>query len=177
MAEFPFQIAVPDESITLLHQKLALTVFPDELEGADSDYGVRLADLQRLVARWQDGYDWRKYEAQLNAELPQFTRDIEVEGFGPLNVHYVHKRSEVEGAVPLLFVHGWPGSFYEVTKILPLLVAASPEHPSFHVVALSLPGYGFSEAPRKPGFALKQYAEVGNKLMLALGYNEYGTRL
>ncbi|KAF8968936.1 Alpha/Beta hydrolase protein, partial [Flammula alnicola] len=67
-----------------------------------------------------------------------------------------------------------PGSFLEVRKILPLLVEASPEHPSFHVVALGLPGYGFSEAPKKKGFAIAQFAEVGNKLMLALGYNEYG---
>ena len=68
-----------------------------------------------------------------------------------------------------------PGSFLEARKILPLLVEASPEHPSFHVVAVSLPGYGFSEAPKKKGFGSTQYAEVGNKLMLALGYNEYGT--
>jgi len=58
------------------------------------------------VAYWKDGYDWRKHEAQLNDELPQFTRDIEVEGFGLLNVHYVHKKSSVASAVPLLFVHG-----------------------------------------------------------------------
>jgi pimeloyl-ACP methyl ester carboxylesterase len=70
-----------------------------------------------------------------------------------------------------------PGSFLEVRKILPLLVEASPEHPSFHVVAVSLPGYGFSEAPKKKGFGATQYAEVGNKLMLALGYNEYGTEV
>jgi len=76
----------------------------------------------------------------------------------------------------LLFVHGWPGSFIEVRKILPLLVQADAEHPSFHVVALSLPGYGFSEAPKKPGFDIPQFAEVGNKLMLSLGYNEYVTQ-
>jgi pimeloyl-ACP methyl ester carboxylesterase len=67
-----------------------------------------------------------------------------------------------------------PGHFLEVEKILPLLTAASPEHPSFHVVAPSLPGYGFSEAPSKPGFGLSQYAEVCHKLMLALGYDKYG---
>ncbi|CAA7258835.1 unnamed protein product [Cyclocybe aegerita] len=176
MAEQPFKIAVPDASIELLKKKLDLTVFPDELEDAGRDYGVPLADLRRLVARWQHGYDWKKHEAQLNDELPQFTRDIEVEGFGTLSVHYVHKKSDVVDAIPLLFVHGWPGSFYEARKILPRLVEASPEHPSFHVVAFSLPGYGFSEAPKKPGFELTQFAEVGNKLMLALGYNEYVTQ-
>ncbi|KAF8817111.1 alpha/beta-hydrolase [Phlegmacium glaucopus] len=175
-SEVSFTIAVPDERLSTLQQKLALTTFPDELEGAGWDYGAPLADIRRLVSRWKEGYDWRKHEAQLNAELPQFTRDIEVEGHGTLNVHYIHKKSEVVDAIPLLFVHGWPGSFIEVRKILPLLVQADAEHPSFHVVALSLPGYGFSEAPKKAGFALAQFAEVGNKLMIALGYNEYVTQ-
>ncbi|KAF8968914.1 Alpha/Beta hydrolase protein [Flammula alnicola] len=175
-SEKSFKIAVPDASITLLQQKLALSTFPDELEEAGWEYGVPLSDIRRLAARWKEGYDWRKHEALLNDELPQFTRDIDVEGFGSLNVHYVHKKSEIVDAIPLLFVHGWPGSFLEVRKILPLLVEASPDHPSFHVVALGLPGYGFSEAPKKKGFALAQFGEVGNKLMLALGYNEYVTQ-
>ncbi|KAF8890005.1 Alpha/Beta hydrolase protein [Gymnopilus junonius] len=176
MAETPFKIAVPDEKVALLKQKLGLTNFPDEIEESGWDYGVPLADIRRLSARWSDGYDWRKHEAQLNEELPQFTRDIEVEGFGTLNIHYVHKKSEVANAIPLLFVHGWPGSFLEVRKILPLLIEASPEHPSFHVVALGLPGFGFSEAPKRRGFQFPQFAEVGNKLMLALGYSEYVTQ-
>ncbi|KAF4617281.1 hypothetical protein D9613_005860 [Agrocybe pediades] len=162
MSEVPFNISVPDSHLEILQQKLALTTLPDELEDAGWEYGVPLADVRRLVARWKEGggYDWGKEEAKLNAELPQFTRDIDVKGFGALNVHYVHKRSEVVDAIPMLFVHGWPGSFIEVRKVLPLLVEGSPEHPAFHVVALSLPGYGFSEAPKKPGFELGQMAEV-----------------
>lgn len=176
MSEQPYKIAVADEDLNLLQRKLDLIRFPDELENAGWDYGVPLSDIERLAARWKDGYDWRKYEAELN-ELPQFTRDIEVEGFGTLNIHYIHQRSPEENAIPLLFVHGWPGSFFEARKIVPLLTSKSePEHPSFHVVVMGLPGYGFSEAPKKKGFALSQYAEVGNKLMLALGYDEYVTQ-
>jgi hypothetical protein len=104
--EKAFKIAIPDSDLTRLHQKLELATFPDELADAAWDYGAPLADIQRLVARWKEGYDWRKYEAQINDELPQFTRDIDVEGFGTLNVHYVHKQSDVADAVPLLFVHG-----------------------------------------------------------------------
>ncbi|KAI0633456.1 alpha/beta-hydrolase [Trametes polyzona] len=171
--ERPFKVAVPDVELERLRQRLDLARFPDELDEAGWEYGAPLADVQRLVARWRDGFDWRKAEAAINA-LPQFTRDIEVEGFGTLNVHYVHKRSEVtENAVPLLFIHGWPGHFLEVRKLLPLLTAGPKDQPSFHVVALSLPGFGFSEAPKKKGFAAKQYAEVGNKLMVSLGYDEY----
>lgn len=106
MAETPFKISIPDDRIERLKQKLALTDFPDELENAGWEYGVPLADVRRLIARWKDGYDWRKHEAQINEDLPQFTRDIDIEGFGKLNIHYVHKKSEVDNAIPLLFVHG-----------------------------------------------------------------------
>ncbi|KAH9849513.1 alpha/beta-hydrolase [Lenzites betulinus] len=171
--ETPFTLAVPDSALELLRAKLALTRLPDELDGAGWEYGAPLADVRRLVARWQDAFDWRAHENAINDALPMFTRPLAVDGHGTLDVHYVHKRSEVPNAIPLLFVHGWPGHFLEVRKVLPLLTAASPEHPSFHVVAVSLPGYGFSEAPRKPGFSGKQYAELFNKLMLSLGYEEY----
>ncbi|KAF8743762.1 hypothetical protein AX14_000729 [Amanita brunnescens Koide BX004] len=171
--ESPFRIEIPDERLEGLKKRLEFAVLPDELMDAGRDYGVPLADMRRLVARWKGGYDWRKHEAQLNEELPQYTRDLEVEGFGLFNIHYVHQRSDVRNAIPLIFVHGWPGSFIEVRKILPLLTQASSEHPSFHVVAVGLPGFGFSTAPKKKGFALVQYAELCHKLMVSLGYNEY----
>ncbi|KZT67078.1 alpha/beta-hydrolase [Daedalea quercina L-15889] len=170
--EQPFKVSVPDSDIELLRKKLELTRLPDELDDAGWDYGVPLPHVKRLVEYWKDGYDWRKAEARINT-LPQFTRDIEVDGFGALNIHYVHQKSTVESAVPLLFIHGWPGHFLEVEKMLPLLTTASQDHPSFHVVAPSLPNFGFSEAPSKRGFDGHQYAEVLDKLMLALGYKEY----
>jgi hypothetical protein len=102
----PFQISVSDSQLSLLQQKLALTTLPDEIDGAGWSYGAPLADIQRLVNRWKNGYDWRKEEANLNAEMPQFTRDIDVAGFGTLNIHYVYKSSQVESAIPLLFIHG-----------------------------------------------------------------------
>jgi pimeloyl-ACP methyl ester carboxylesterase len=110
-----------------------------------------------------------------------FTHIIEVEEFGGLNIHYVHQRSSVKGAIPLLFIHGCmspfhppilsslivccafsegPGSFLEVTKILLLLTTASSDHPSFHVVAPSLPGYAWSEGVQKKGFHAEHYAKV-----------------
>ena len=103
--EQPFKINVPDTDIDVLKQKLKLTRLPDELDEADWEYGVPLADVKRLVAYWKNGYDWRKAEAQIN-ELPMFTRDIDVDDFGTLNIHYVHKKSECVNAIPLLFVHG-----------------------------------------------------------------------
>lgn len=102
----PFKINISDERIEHLHKKLALTTLPDELEDAGRDYGVPLADIQRLLARWKSGYDWRKHEKELNDELPQFQKNIDVERFGSFKIHFVHKKSEVENAIPLLFVHG-----------------------------------------------------------------------
>ncbi|KIK93815.1 hypothetical protein PAXRUDRAFT_828591 [Paxillus rubicundulus Ve08.2h10] len=176
MSEAPFTIAITDQQLETLRHKLELTTFPDELEDAGWEYGAPLADIKRLVQRWTHGYDWRKHEKELNDEMPMFTRNIDVDSFGTLNIHYVHKKSDIADAIPLLFCHGWPDSFFGVRKLLPLLTASSPEHPSFHVVAFSLPGYGFSEAPRKQGFKGAQYAQVAHKLMLALGYNEYVTQ-
>ncbi|KAF8902496.1 alpha beta-hydrolase [Mucidula mucida] len=170
--EKPFQISVSDDKIDLLRRKLELCAFPDELEDAGSDYGVPLAAMRRLVKYWKTGFDWRAQEAAINAELPHFTRDIKVDGFGTLKIHYVHQKSKSADAIPLLFVHGWPSSFLEVRKMLPLLTVGNP---SFHVVALSLPGFGFSEAPSKKGFRVNRYAEVTHKAMMALGYSEYVT--
>ncbi|KAH9037751.1 alpha/beta-hydrolase [Lactarius hengduanensis] len=174
-SEQPFKIAVSDDSLTLLKRKLDDTRLPDEVNAAGWAYGVPLADIKRLVSRWRDGYDWRTHEHELNA-LPMFTRAVAVEGFGELSVQYVHQRSAAKGAIPLLFVHGWPGSFLEVTKILPLLTAVSADHPSFHVVAPSLPGFAWSEGVLEKGFRAEHYAELFNKLMISLGYSEYVTQ-
>ncbi|KAI0629888.1 alpha/beta-hydrolase [Trametes polyzona] len=168
----PFKLEVSDADLELLRQKLELTRFPDELEGAGWNYGAGLPDIKRLTTYWKDSFDWRKSERAIN-ELPQFTTDVEVEGHGSLNIHFLHQKSTVENAIPLLFVHGWPGHFLEVRKMLPLLTGGSPDQPAFHVVAPSLPGFGFSEAPSKPGFGGYQCAETFNKLMISLGYNEY----
>ena len=106
----PYAIAVPAADLASLHTKLAHTRLPDELAAAGRAYGAPLPDVARLVAHWLHGYDWRAHEARINAALPQFTLDVPVPGFGALNIHFVHKRSAVRGAVPLLFVHGctWP---------------------------------------------------------------------
>lgn len=172
MAEQPFTFSVSDEDLKNLRDKLALSRFPDELDEAGWDYGAPLVDVKRLAARWREGWDWQKAAAEINA-FPQFTTDIEVNGHGTLNIHYLHKKSDLENAIPLLFIHGWPGHFMEASKLVPLLTSVSPDQPSFHVVAPSLPGFGFSEAPKKKGFSIPQYAETCHKVMVSLGYKEY----
>jgi len=173
----PFKIAVPDSAIEGVKNKLALATWPDEVSFSnDWSYGAPLSDIKRLASYWQSGFDWRAREAKLN-ELPQFTTTITIDGFGDLDIHFVHQRSPNPNSIPLLFCHGWPGSFLEVVKILPLLTNPSdPSSPTFHVVAPSLPNFGFSSAPTKPGFTIRHYAETCHKLMQALGYTHYATQ-
>jgi len=127
-----------------------------------------------LAEAWKQ-WDWRQAEKELN-KVPQFHTGVEIAGFGTLDIHFVYQKSNVEGAIPLLFIHGWPGSFVEVLKILPLLAQQDENSPAFTVVAPSLPNYGFSEGVKKRGFAMAQYAETCHKLMLKLGYREYVTQ-
>ena len=111
----PYTINVPDASLQKLKHQLADSDFPDELESDDQwRYGTPLSDVKRLAKYWENGFDWRKAEAKLN-ELPNFRTKVPVEGFGDVDLHFVHKRSEVENAIPLLFAHGWPGNFTEVS--------------------------------------------------------------
>lgn len=101
----PYKIDVPQSKIDTLKKKLALAEFPDELEDANWDLGAPLSDIKRLTKAWES-FDWRKAEAKLNEELPQFEIPIQVKGFEPLDIHFVHHKSPIENAVPLLFVHG-----------------------------------------------------------------------
>ncbi|KAJ9668560.1 hypothetical protein H2201_001202 [Coniosporium apollinis] len=175
MAASPYTISVPDQAIDDLRERLSIAKFPDELEAPNQwVYGAPLADVKRLAQYWRSGFDWRKAESKLN-ELPNFRRAISVDGYGDINVHYVHQRSPIQNAIPLLFCHGWPGSFEEVTKLLPLL-QGDGDAPAFHVVAPSLPNFGFSDAVKKPGFSLEYYAQTCHRLMLSLGYHEYVTQ-
>ncbi|KAK5120924.1 hypothetical protein LTR85_005708 [Meristemomyces frigidus] len=169
-----YQISVPGEKVAALEKKLSQATFPDELEGAAWDYGAPLSEVKRLTTFWKDSFNWREQEAKLNA-LPNFHQSITVDGFPELDIHYVHQPSESLDAIPLLFCHGWPGSYLEVAKMLAAL-KESGNGVSFHVVAPSLPNFAWSEGPKKTGFGLKQYAEVNHRLMQSLGYEKYVTQ-
>ena len=146
----PFKIAISDDKIRRLKQKLALTDFPDEVVDFDDPWsrGLPLSHAKRLALYWENEFDWRKTEEMLN-RFPQYVTEIDVEGYGIYDVHFIHQPSTVTSAIPLLFIHGWPGSFIEVTKILPHLVGGGKVVPSFHVVAPSLIDFGFSSANKK----------------------------
>jgi hypothetical protein len=151
-APTPFKISISNAKLQRLKQKLALSDFPDEVVDADNPWsrGSPVADIKRLAQYWETEFNWREAEAKLN-EFPQFITNLEVDDFGKYDVHFVHQKStdNPTHAIPLLFLHGWPGSFIEVTKILPEMVKGGVEFPAFNVVAPSLIDFGFSSPSRK----------------------------
>ncbi|KAF2818407.1 alpha/beta-hydrolase [Ophiobolus disseminans] len=154
----PFTVSIPEERLTELAWKLEHTSFPQAMDDISWESGTPLPDVVRLVEYWRTKFDWRRVEQEIN-KLPNFETSIEVNGFDPIDIHFLHQPSVVKGAIPLIFVHGWPGSFLEVTKLIPLLVdVEKTSGPAFHI---------------KAGFGMKQYAETCHKLMLALGYDQY----
>ena len=169
-----FRVKVPQAEVDDLHQRLAMTRWPDEIPGAAGSYGVPLAYVKELAGYWRNEYDWRKNEALLNT-LPQFTTLIDGQ-----QIHFVHLVSEEPNAVPLLITHGWPGSIVELMKVLEPL--AHPRrhggNPSdaFHVIAPSIPGYGFSGPTTASGWDVKRIAGAFAELMRRLGYSRYGTQ-
>lgn len=105
----PYTVNIPDDRLRKLRSKLAVVDFPDELDAAEWDYGAPLTDVKRLTAYWKDEFDWKKQEKELN-RLPNFQTSVKVDGFGALDIHFVHQRSEAPNAIPLLFVHGCKSS-------------------------------------------------------------------
>jgi pimeloyl-ACP methyl ester carboxylesterase len=170
----PFRIQVSDQVLADLHERLARTRFPDQLEDAGWGYGTELSYLRELVAYWRDRYEWRPHEELLNS-FAQSTTTIDDH-----RVHFLHVRSPHERAFPLVVTHGWPGSIFEFHKILGPLTEPEKHggraEDAFHVVCPSIPGYGFSEPPRTKGWDARRMAEVNAKLMARLGYARYGAQ-
>lgn len=169
----PFTINIPQSTLDDLQNRLAHTRWTDAVEGAAWNYGTDLTYLKQLVAYWQDGYEWRTQEAQLN-ELPHFR--AEVDGLG---IHFIHAKGTGKNPMPLLLTHGWPDSFYRMIKVIPLLTdparfGGDPAD-AFDVVVPSLPGYGFSDRPRQQGIGTEQVATLWATLMReVLGYERFG---
>lgn len=170
----PFTIDVPDDVLADLQTRLSRARFPDELEGAGWTYGTDLGYLKELIAYWRDEFNWREQEQRLNA-LPQFKTRID-----GLDVHFVHRRSAEADALPLVLLHGWPGTFFEFSKMVepladPVSHGGSAED-AFDVVVVSLPGYGFGERPHRRGHSRVRTAQMFIELMTRLGYDRYGVQ-
>ncbi len=170
----PFRIAIDDAALEDLHERLVRARLSAAIPDAGWDYGTDRDYLAELVAYWRDEYDWRRAEARLNAH-EQFLTEID-----GARVHALHARSPEPDALPLVLVHGWPGSIVEFLDIVgplsdPRAHGGDPAD-AFHVLCPSIPGYGFSGPTRDRGWDPRRVARAFAALMAALGYDRYGAQ-
>jgi len=171
----PFRIDVPQSDLDDLHDRLANTRWAEDLPGVGWSRGVPTGYLRELAGYWRTGFDWRAQEARLN-EFPQFTTEIDGQ-----NIHFLHVRSPEADALPLILTHGWPGSVAEFLEIIgpltdPRAHGGDPAD-AFHVVAPSLPGFGFSSPVRETGWGdLFRVAAAWAELMSRLGYERFAAQ-
>jgi pimeloyl-ACP methyl ester carboxylesterase len=167
----PFKVDVPEEELAELRRRIEATRWPSKELVDDRSQGVQLATLQELARYWTTDYDWRTAEAKLNA-LPQFTTEID-----GVEIHFIHVRSQHEGALPLIMTHGWPGSVIELLEAVGPLTDPTAHggdaEDAFHLVLPSLPGYGFSGEPAEVGWDPGRVARAWAELMHRLGYTRY----
>ena len=167
----PYEIAIPDSELDALHQKLQLTRWPEAETCEGWDQGIPLAYTQDLAHYWLEHYDWRRFERKLNS-WPQFITTID-----DIDIHFIHRRSPEPDALPLIISHGWPGSVAEFHKVIDALADPAAHggdaRDAFHVVAPSLPGYGFSGKPASTGTSVEKIGAMWGKLMDRLGYQRY----
>jgi epoxide hydrolase len=167
----PFNLDVPEAMLDDLQDRLGRTRWPERETVSDARQGVPLSTARDLCAYWTNRYDWRRCEAMLNS-LGQFQTAID-----GLGIHFLHVRSQEADALPLIMTHGWPGSVIEFHKVLGPLVdpASHGGDPSdaFHVIAPSLPGYGFSDRPAGSGWPVERIARAWITLMRRLGYDRF----
>jgi pimeloyl-ACP methyl ester carboxylesterase len=165
----PFTLHIPQGEIDDLKQRIAQTRWADEEVTDGSFQGPSLSKAQTVATYWKDKYDWRRFEREVN-KYPQYTTRVD-----NLNIHFFHIRSNESDAQAILLTHGWPGSFVEFLKCVPLLVNPTSyggrSSDAFHVVIPSLPGWGFTEPPKETGWNMKHTAKALITLMEErLGY-------
>jgi pimeloyl-ACP methyl ester carboxylesterase len=167
----PYHISISQEALIDLRTRVNATRWPDKETVTDQSQGVKLQQIQNLVQYWGTTYDWRKTEAKLNA-LPQFVTNID-----GLDIQFIQIKSKHKNALPLLITHGWPGSFFELLKVIgpltdPTAYGGKAED-AFDLVIPSMPGYGFSEKPTGTGWGPEKIGNAWDVLMKRLGYKNY----
>ena len=167
----PFTVDIAQLQLDDLQVRLGQTRWPEKETVEDWSQGIPLSYTRELAQYWADEYDWRRFERKLN-EWPQFITEID-----GIDIHFIHCKSPHENALPLIISHGWPGSVVEFHKVIDALVNPTAHGGSaedaFHVVAPSLPGYGFSGKPTKAGTSVVEIGSMWGKLMARLGYDRY----
>ena len=170
----PFKIAISDAALSNLKDRLSNTVLPSEVDPGGWAYGPNNDYMRSLIAHLLSDYDWRAHEKAIN-DYPQFKTEIDGQ-----TIHFLHVKSPVKGATPLLLIHGWPGSFVEFLKVIgpltdPVAHGGRPED-AFDLVIPSLPGFGFSGPTRDRGWDNGRIARAFAELMTRLSYQRFGVQ-
>jgi pimeloyl-ACP methyl ester carboxylesterase len=167
----PFTVDIPQAELDQLRQRINTTRWPEAETVDDWSQGMPLSYTRELAEYWASEYDWRRFETKLN-NWPQFKTSIE-----GVDIHFLHCRSPHENALPLIISHGWPGSVAEFHKVIDKLVDPTAfggnAEDAFHVVAPSLPGFGFSGKPTSTGTSVDAIGHMWGQLMARLGYDRY----
>jgi len=170
----PFRLNVPQSSLDDLKARLAQTRWPDEPPIEPWSTGTSVGYMRQLVDYWRDRFDWRAQERAINA-FAHFRAAV-----SGLGIHFIHQRGTGPAPLPLIITHGWPGSFIELLKIVPLLSDPAryggDARDAFDVVIPSLPGYGFSDRPSERGMHPFRIADLWAELMAGLGYQRFGAQ-
>ena len=175
MAVQPYKIEIPDSVLDDLKSRLERTRWPDELPGTGWDYGSNLDYVKELVEYWRTKFDWHAQEKLINS-FSHFKSKVD-----GLNIHFIHEKGKGPNPMPLVITHGWPGTFFEMYKVIPMLSdpASHGGNPAdaFDVVAPSMPGYGFSDATDKRGLSVLSIGDLWAKLMSEnLGYQRFAAQ-
>lgn len=167
-----FHVNLPQSVIDDLRLRIEHVRWPDTVEPKGWNYGTNLTYLQELISYWYKDFDWRQQEKQLN-RFNHFQAAVAGQ-----HIHFIHEHGKGPRPIPIVLTHGWPSTFYEMFKIIPLLT--DPEayggdaNDAFDVVVPSLPGYGFSERPMKPGVTFREISDMWTELMVdVLGYERF----
>ena len=167
----PFRIDIAESVLDDLRARLRHTRWPDRELVDDWSQGVPLAYVRDVAEYWAERYDWRSREVALN-RFDHFLTEID-----GVDIHFIHQRSPHPGAMPLVITHGWPGSVVEFHKVIEPLVDpvafGGDAADAFHVIAPSLPGFGFSGKPTETGWGVEKIGAVWAQLMARLGYGRY----
>jgi pimeloyl-ACP methyl ester carboxylesterase len=170
----PFSLPFSQPAVDDLRDRLQRTRWPDEIPGANWEYGVDLNFLRQICEYWRDRFDW-KAQVEKFSTFHHYRYSSE-----NLRIHFIHERGKGPAPIPLILTHGWPGSFLEMMRIIPLLTDpgsyGGSSSDAFDVVIPSLPGYGFSDRPARPGMNVFRIAELWTGLMNELGYNRFAAQ-
>jgi len=164
----PFSANVPQGVLDDLNSRLEQTRWPDEIPGSGWLYGSNLAYMKDITSYWLHQFDWRKIEDEIN-QYPNFKAEIDGH-----QIHFLHIKGNGKTSVPLIITHGWPGSFIEMLKLIPLLTN-DPEF-SFDLVIPSIPGFGYSDRIASEDVDSAYVADLWHKLMNGLGYQKYAAQ-